>query len=71
MGRDHGVTQVDVNEQNVLAASFYLHRGFEVIGRSETDEAGRPYPLLHLRLSQLSLPASRQLARRLRLAVAQ
>lgn len=48
--REHGVTEVDVNEQNVAAAGFYAHRGFEVIGRSETDEAGRPYPLLHLRL---------------------
>lgn len=47
---EHGVTAVDVNEQNVGAAGFYAHRGFEVVGRSETDEAGRPYPLLHLRL---------------------
>ncbi|MGN6425331.1 MAG: acetyltransferase [Leifsonia sp.] len=45
-----GVTEVDVNEQNASAAGFYAHRGFEVAGRSETDEAGRPYPLLHLRL---------------------
>lgn len=52
--RDHGVTKVDVNEQNVSAAGFYDHRGFEVVGRSETDDAGRPYPLLHLRLSQKS-----------------
>ena len=52
--RDHGVTKVDVNEQNVSAAGFYAHRGFEVVGRSETDEAGRPYPLLHLRLSRPS-----------------
>lgn len=47
---EHGVTEVDVNEQNVSAAGFYAHRGFEVVGRSETDEAGRPYPLLHLKL---------------------
>lgn len=52
--REHGVTKVDVNEQNVSAAGFYAHRGFEVVGRSETDEAGRPYPLLHLRLCRLS-----------------
>lgn len=48
---EHGVTKVDVNEQNVSAAGFYAHRGFEVVGRSETDEAGRPYPLLRLRLN--------------------
>lgn len=47
---DLGVTRVDVNEQNASAAGFYAHRGFEIVGRSETDEAGRPYPLLHLRL---------------------
>lgn len=51
---EHGVTKVDVNEQNVSAAGFYAHRGFEVVGRSETDEAGRPYPLLHLRLNRPS-----------------
>ena len=44
----HGVTKVDVNEQNAAAAGFYAHRGFEVVGHSETDDAGRPYPLLHL-----------------------
>ncbi|MFF2493876.1 acetyltransferase [Agromyces sp. NPDC058064] len=48
---EHGVTRVDVNEQNDAATGFYLRHGFEVAGRSETDEAGRPYPLLHLRLS--------------------
>lgn len=45
-----GVTRVDVNEQNVQAAGFYAHRGFEMGGRSETDDSSRPYPLLHLRL---------------------
>ena len=50
--QEHGITEVDVNEQNAAAAGFYAHLGFEVVGRSETDEAGRPYPLLHLRLSR-------------------
>lgn len=44
-----GVTEVDVNEQNPPAVGFYLSKGFEVAGRSELDESGRPYPLLHLR----------------------
>ncbi|WP_439692659.1 acetyltransferase [Curtobacterium sp. SP.BCo] len=48
--RDHAVTRVDVNEQNTSAADFYAHRGFEVVGRSSTDDAGRPYPILHLEL---------------------
>ncbi|APT95547.1 GCN5 family acetyltransferase [Corynebacterium stationis] len=47
---DLAVTKVDVNEQNTQAAEFYLRRGFQVASRSETDEAGRPYPLLHLKL---------------------
>ena len=45
-----GATRVDVNEQNPRALGFYLHEGFEVIGRSETDGLGQPYPLLHMRL---------------------
>jgi len=45
-----GATKVDVNEQNDSAAGFYAHRGFDVTSRSVTDEAGRPYPLLHMTL---------------------
>lgn len=45
------VTTVDVNEQNTSALEFYRQQGFEMIGRSETDEAGRPYPILHMRLA--------------------
>ncbi|MFK4568055.1 GNAT family N-acetyltransferase [Enterococcus sp. UD-01] len=40
---------VDVNEQNTAARAFYQAVGFVEIGRSETDDAGRPYPILHLR----------------------
>ncbi|WP_333501661.1 acetyltransferase [Kluyvera genomosp. 2] len=39
----------DVNEQNAQALGFYQRMGFDVTGRSETDDHGRPYPLLHLR----------------------
>ncbi|MCG8710931.1 acetyltransferase [Brenneria sp. 4F2] len=38
----------DVNEQNTQAVKFYERVGFERIGRSETDDQGRPYPLIHL-----------------------
>jgi putative acetyltransferase len=41
---------VDVNEQNEGALAFYRRLGFRVSGRSPTDDQGRPYPLLHLRL---------------------
>ncbi|AUZ45120.1 GNAT family N-acetyltransferase [Pseudomonas orientalis] len=44
--------ELDVNEQNPQALGFYCHQGFEVIGRTEHDGLGRPYPLLHMRLRQ-------------------
>lgn len=47
----HAELAVDVNEQNVAALKFYEACGFAVQGRSELDEQGRPYPLLHLRLA--------------------
>lgn len=47
----HGELTVDVNEQNAPARAFYEACGFVVEGRSELDDQGRPYPLLHMRLS--------------------
>lgn len=44
-----GRLSVDVNEQNLQAVGFYRHMGFAATGRSPTDDAGRPYPLLHMR----------------------
>ncbi|WP_031594329.1 acetyltransferase [Pantoea agglomerans] len=44
----HPDLSVDVNEQNQQAVDFYHHMGFQVSGRSERDNQGRPYPLLHL-----------------------
>jgi len=43
------VVTLEVNEQNPAAVAFYRARGFEQTGRSEHDEDGRPYPLLHMR----------------------
>lgn len=45
-----GATTLDVNEQNPQAVGFYLHMGFQVVGRSEVDGTGKPYPLLHMRI---------------------
>lgn len=45
----HSARTVDVNEQNGQAVGFYRHMGFVEIGRSETDDEGRPFPILHLR----------------------
>lgn len=44
-----GPLSVDVNEQNESAVRFYRANGFLASGRSELDDAGRPFPLLHLR----------------------
>ncbi|HHT0549059.1 TPA: acetyltransferase [Klebsiella michiganensis] len=38
----------NVNEQNEQAVEFYKKMGFKVTGRSETDDLGKPYPLLNL-----------------------
>ncbi len=43
-----GDLTVDVNEQNGGARAFYEKLGFRRIGRSDLDEAGQPYPILHL-----------------------
>ncbi|KVE36819.1 acetyltransferase [Burkholderia sp. BDU5] len=39
---------VDVNEQNPQAHGFYRRYGFKDVGRSATDSAGRPFPLIHM-----------------------
>jgi putative acetyltransferase len=44
-----GALTVDVNEQNPAARCFYEACGFVVVGRSELDSTGRPFPLLHMR----------------------
>ena len=51
----HGELTVDVNEQNSTARRFYEACGFVVEGRSELDDMGRPYPLLHMRLKDPAL----------------
>lgn len=48
----HSVDTLTVNEQNPQARGFYEHMGFVVERRSELDEQGNPYPLLHMRRSQ-------------------
>jgi putative acetyltransferase len=54
----HGELTTDVNEQNLDARRFYDACGFVVEGRSELDDTGRPYPLLHMRL----VPRTREAA---------
>lgn len=49
IARERGVNRVDVNEQNPAAVAFYEHMGFEVFERAETDEQGRPFPILKMK----------------------
>lgn len=49
---DWGVSELTVNEQNPQAVGFYEHMGFVTFDRSETDDAGEPFPLLHMRLTR-------------------
>ncbi len=46
----HCANAVDVNEQNQEAVGFYLHMGFETVARTDHDAAGKPYPILSMRL---------------------
>ena len=43
------VDEVTVNEQNPNAVGFYEHLGFKTYKRTETDEQGRPFPLLYMK----------------------
>jgi putative acetyltransferase len=45
----HDTLTTDVNEQNGAAIGFYETMLFARTGRSEQDDQGRPYPLIHLR----------------------
>jgi putative acetyltransferase len=47
-----GADRIDVNEQNTHAAEFYRRSGFEVSERTNTDDQGRPYPILRMILSR-------------------
>jgi putative acetyltransferase len=44
------VKKVDVNEQNELALKFYESFGFKTVSRSEMDDNGKPYPILHMQM---------------------
>lgn len=48
----YGATRLDVNEQNEQARCFYERKGFRTIGRSETDDMGDPFPILHMQLGK-------------------
>lgn len=45
----YGVNELTVNEDNHEAVGFYEHMGVKTYKRTDTDEEGRPYPLLYMR----------------------
>ncbi len=47
----HHVSEVDVNEQNIEAVAFYEHFGFKTVSRSALDGTGKPFPILHMVLT--------------------
>ena len=46
-----GPLRLDVNEGNPGAVDLYRSQGFLVVGRSPTDDEGRPFPILHMERS--------------------
>jgi putative acetyltransferase len=46
----HHASEVDVNEQNLEALKFYKSLGFQAFNRFQTDDAGKPFPILSLSL---------------------
>ena len=51
---DKHIRKIDVNEDNKEAYSFYLRRGYRVVGRDEVDTDSKPYPIVHLQKKPLS-----------------
>ncbi|MEL7123767.1 MAG: GNAT family N-acetyltransferase [Bacteroidota bacterium] len=49
--QEFDVNKVDVNEDNPQAVGFYEKYGFKIYDRSERDGTGKPYPILHMKLS--------------------
>ena len=47
----HGALTTDVNAQNPGAIGFYKALGFVETGRSDLDDQGRAYPIIHLERS--------------------
>lgn len=53
--KDYPCILVDCNEQNAQGLAFYKSLGFEVVGRSEKDSAGRDFPIVHLKIDKATL----------------
>ena len=53
--KDYPYILVDCNEQNTQGLAFYKSLGFEKVGMSEKDSAGRDFPIVHLKVSKAIL----------------
>ncbi|WP_334094812.1 GNAT family N-acetyltransferase, partial [Helicobacter typhlonius] len=53
--KDYPCILVDCNEQNTQGLAFYKSLGFEKVGMSEKDSAGRDFPIVHLKVSKAIL----------------
>lgn len=53
---ERGARRLSVNQANPGALAFYERMGFHAVGRAETDDAGRPYPLILMALSSQDRP---------------
>uniref|UniRef100_UPI003A87534E GNAT family N-acetyltransferase n=4 Tax=Helicobacteraceae TaxID=72293 RepID=UPI003A87534E len=53
--KDYPCILVDCNEQNTQGLAFYKSLGFEKVGMSEKDSAGREFPIVHLKVSKAIL----------------
>ena len=47
---NYNINELTVDEQNTDAKKFYEYMGFKTYKRTELDEQGRPYPILHMKL---------------------
>ena len=53
--KDYPYVLVDCNEQNAQGLAFYESLGFEKIGMSKKDSAGRDFPIVHLKIDKKKL----------------
>lgn len=52
------IHKIDVNKDNQEAYTFYLNRGYEVVGMDAVDADGKPYPIIHLERPKVCSTAS-------------
>lgn len=53
--KDYPCILVDCSEQNTQGLAFYKSLGFEKVGMSEKDSAGRDFPIVHLKVNKAIL----------------